>query len=85
MFKNVDQEPNVQTIISRSSEAKADGHVDEGDTIHCSDDLNLVVVLTPGHTNGCMSLIDHKNKRVFTGDTLLIRGCGRTDFQSGNH
>lgn len=37
-----------------------------------------------GHTNGCMSLIDHYNKRVFTGDALFIRGCGRTDFQEGN-
>jgi len=37
---------------------------------------------TPGHTDGCTSyLIDN---RVFTGDTLLIRGCGRTDFQQGS-
>ena len=37
---------------------------------------------TPGHTAGSMSYVwrDH----VFTGDTLLIDGCGRTDFQSGN-
>ena len=37
---------------------------------------------TPGHTAGSMSFVwrDH----VFTGDTLLIQGCGRTDFQSGS-
>jgi sulfur dioxygenase len=37
---------------------------------------------TPGHTSGSMSYLwrDH----VFTGDTLLINGCGRTDFQSGS-
>ncbi len=37
---------------------------------------------TPGHTAGSMSYVwrDH----VFTGDTLLINGCGRTDFQSGS-
>lgn len=37
---------------------------------------------TPGHTSGSMSFLwqDH----VFTGDTLLINGCGRTDFQSGS-
>ena len=37
---------------------------------------------TPGHTVGSMSFVwrDH----VFTGDTLLIKGCGRTDFQSGS-
>ena len=28
--------------------------------------------------------MDHENKRVFTGDTLLVRGCGRTDFQGGS-
>jgi glyoxylase-like metal-dependent hydrolase (beta-lactamase superfamily II) len=37
---------------------------------------------TPGHTAGSMSYLwrDH----VFTGDSLLINGCGRTDFQSGS-
>ncbi len=37
---------------------------------------------TPGHTAGSMCFVwrDH----VFTGDTLLINGCGRTDFQSGS-
>ena len=39
---------------------------------------------TPGHTNGCMIYVDHQNERVFTGDTLFIRGCGRTDFQQGS-
>ncbi|MCX7979066.1 MAG: rhodanese-like domain-containing protein [Bdellovibrionaceae bacterium] len=37
---------------------------------------------TPGHTNSCMSY--YTNGMVFTGDALLIRGCGRTDFQQGN-
>ncbi len=42
----------------------------------------LTVLETPGHTpcSLCLSLGD----RVFTGDTLLIRGCGRTDFQNGS-
>jgi sulfur dioxygenase len=41
---------------------------------------------TPGHTAGSMSYVwDHAGQRhVFTGDTLLINGCGRTDFQSGD-
>lgn len=37
---------------------------------------------TPGHTAGSMSYLWHDH--VFTGDTLLIEGCGRTDFQSGS-
>lgn len=41
---------------------------------------------TPGHTAGSMSFTwqDGDRLHVFTGDTLLINGCGRTDFQSGS-
>jgi glyoxylase-like metal-dependent hydrolase (beta-lactamase superfamily II) len=42
----------------------------------------LRAVATPGHTDSCMSYV--ANDRVFTGDTLLVRGCGRTDFQEGD-
>ena len=48
------------------------------------DTIDLEVRLTPGHTAGSACYVDHKNRRVFTGDTLLIRGCGRTDFQGGS-
>ena len=37
---------------------------------------------TPGHTAGCVSYVF--DDKVFTGDALLIRGCGRTDFQEGS-
>ncbi len=48
--------------------------------------LELEARATPGHTSGCMSwVLEHEGRtHVFTGDTLLIRGCGRTDFQSGD-
>jgi sulfur dioxygenase len=39
---------------------------------------------TPGHTNGCMSFVLDDESMAFTGDVLLIRGSGRTDFQQGN-
>lgn len=39
---------------------------------------------TPGHTSGCMTYVLDNEKMAFTGDTLLIRGCGRTDFQQGS-
>ena len=39
---------------------------------------------TPGHTSGCMSYVLDDESMAFTGDALLIRGCGRTDFQQGD-
>jgi sulfur dioxygenase len=39
---------------------------------------------TPGHTNGCMTYVLDDQSMAFTGDSLLIRGCGRTDFQQGS-
>jgi glyoxylase-like metal-dependent hydrolase (beta-lactamase superfamily II)/rhodanese-related sulfurtransferase len=42
----------------------------------------LKAISTPGHTPGSTSFVWHD--RVFTGDTLLIGGCGRTDFQDGD-
>ena len=44
----------------------------------------LEVRSTPGHTNSCLSFITHSARMAFTGDALLIRGCGRTDFQEGD-
>ena len=39
---------------------------------------------TPGHTHGCMTYVLDDATMAFTGDALLIRGCGRTDFQQGD-
>ncbi len=39
---------------------------------------------TPGHTSGCLTFVLDDESRAFTGDALLIRGCGRTDFQQGS-
>jgi sulfur dioxygenase len=39
---------------------------------------------TPGHTNGCVTYVLDDRSMAFTGDALLIRGCGRTDFQEGD-
>jgi sulfur dioxygenase len=44
----------------------------------------LEVRATPGHTAGCLSFVLDDQSRAFTGDCLLIRGCGRTDFQQGD-
>ncbi|NMT64438.1 MBL fold metallo-hydrolase [Marinobacter orientalis] len=46
--------------------------------------IALEAISTPGHTDGCMSYLLADQTMVFTGDTLLIRGCGRSDFQQGS-
>jgi glyoxylase-like metal-dependent hydrolase (beta-lactamase superfamily II) len=46
------------------------------------DGIALKALYTPGHTDDSYSFV--MNDRVFTGDTLLIRGTGRTDFQNGD-
>ena len=55
--------------------------VAEGDRI-AIEGLQLDVLFTPGHTDDSYSFL--YGDRVFTGDTLLIRGTGRTDFQNGD-
>ena len=45
---------------------------------------NLQVRETPGHTSGCITFVLKNQGMAFTGDALLIRGCGRTDFQGGS-
>ena len=45
--------------------------------------FSLFTLFTPGHTEGCSSFVLDDFSKVFTGDALLIRGCGRTDFQVG--
>ena len=46
------------------------------------ENINITSLYTPGHTDDSYSFL--MNDRVFTGDTLLIKGTGRTDFQNGN-
>lgn len=45
---------------------------------------HLEVRATPGHTAGCVTYVLDDQSMAFTGDCLLIRGCGRTDFQQGD-
>jgi sulfur dioxygenase len=60
-------------------------HVREGDLIDV-DGIKLRAVYTPGHTNESFSFVLNPDqpRAVFTGDVLLIRGTGRTDFQAGD-
>jgi sulfur dioxygenase len=61
----------------------ADVLVGEGDELLFGDRW-LEVRATPGHTDGCVSYVLDDHSMVFTGDALLIRGTGRTDFQQGD-
>ena len=45
---------------------------------------NLQVRKTPGHTNGCLTYVLDDRSMAFTGDCLMVRGSGRTDFQQGD-
>ncbi|MFD2366152.1 MBL fold metallo-hydrolase [Pseudoduganella sp. GCM10020061] len=62
--------------------APAEVQLNDGDIIRFGKDEQIKVIHTPGHTAGSVSYLWRGN--VFTGDTLLIDGCGRTDFQSGS-
>lgn len=59
----------------------ADRHVRDGEEIDVGE-LRFRVLATPGHTDDSVSYL--LGDRVFTGDALLVRGTGRTDFQNGN-
>lgn len=73
----------MKSVISKAAGAKADVLLQPNANITFGAH-ELLALATPGHTSGCMSLYTTSNGgMVFTGDTLLIRGCGRTDFQGG--
>lgn len=70
------------TVMGERTKADIVGmRVTEGDRIEI-EGLSLEVMYTPGHTDDSYSFL--MDDRVFTGDTLLIRGTGRTDFQNGD-
>ena len=62
--------------------APAEVQLEDGDIVRFGQGEEIAVLHTPGHTAGSVSFLWRGN--VFTGDTLLIDGCGRTDFQSGS-
>ena len=70
-------------VAARGGASCGDLRVSDGDVVRVGS-LALEVRTTPGHTDGCLSYYESAAGRVFTGDALLIRGCGRTDFQNGD-
>ena len=60
----------------------ADKQMEDGEILTLGE-INVLAIGTPGHTDSHLAfLVNHE--KLFTGDSLLIRGCGRTDFQSGS-
>ena len=71
----------ITVMGERSAVDVVSMRVADGDHIEV-EGISLEVLYTPGHTDDSYSFL--LGDRVFTGDTLLIRGTGRTDFQNGN-
>ena len=70
-------------IADAAGAQNADQHLKHGDRIMFGH-RHLRVLATPGHTSGCLTYVLDDESVAFTGDALLIRGCGRTDFQQGS-
>jgi sulfur dioxygenase len=62
--------------------ACADRHLKDGEIVQLGS-ITIQAIATPGHTDSHHAYLVNQN-RVLTGDALFIRGCGRTDFQSGD-
>jgi glyoxylase-like metal-dependent hydrolase (beta-lactamase superfamily II) len=60
----------------------AEVQLEDGDVIPFGQREHIAVIHTPGHTAGSMCYLWRGN--LFSGDTLLVNGCGRTDFQGGS-
>ena len=73
-----------EIAVAKASGAEgADRYLEHGDAIAVGR-RRLEVRATPGHTGGCLSYVLDDHRAAFTGDCVLIRGCGRTDFQGGD-
>jgi len=72
-------------VPGKSGAERADLAVREGEAIRIGR-IDLHPLYTPGHTDDhhCYFVEDRDGGRIFTGDALLIDGCGRTDFQNGD-
>ena len=68
---------------ARTGAAGADRYLRQGERFQFGGRY-LGVRETPGHTAGCVTYVLDDERMAFTGDCLLVRGCGRTDFQGGD-
>jgi len=81
-LNELSKKTNCSKIMGEKSSSEVlDIRVKESEKIKI-ENIELIAMYTPGHTDCSYSFL--MNDRVFTGDTLLINGTGRTDFQNGN-
>ena len=74
----------AKTVISAHAGVdQADVKANGGDVLAYGNQ-SISVRATPGHTDGCLTYVTRDQDMAFTGDCLLIRGAGRTDFQAGD-
>jgi glyoxylase-like metal-dependent hydrolase (beta-lactamase superfamily II) len=69
-------------ILPENAATCADLYIGDGKTLQLGS-VNIQAIATPGHTDSHMAYLVN-GTHLLTGDALFIRGCGRTDFQSGN-
>ncbi len=74
---------NQSVLSARGGAPCADIAAKHGDRVEFGR-YALDVRATPGHTNGCVTYVLADHTMAFTGDAMLIRGCGRADFQEGD-
>ncbi len=70
-------------VSAAAGVTNADVELADGEAVRAGA-LELEARHTPGHTDGCITYVCHAAGMAFTGDALLVRGCGRTDFQQGD-
>lgn len=70
-------------VGARAGVRNADRGLEDGERLRVGG-IELEARATPGHTAGCTTYVWHDRGMAFTGDALLVRGCGRTDFQEGD-
>ena len=81
-IKKLRAETGASFVLGQATaHSNADLLLADGETLTFGQ-LQLQALATPGHTEGCTTYAC--GDKLFTGDVLLVRGCGRTDFQAGD-
>ncbi len=82
-FLEQPQWPELEAFLRARPCPKPAGWLAEGDDVEIAG-LHLSVLHTPGHTPGGVCLIDEASRSILVGDTIFLRGVGRTDLPGGD-